>query len=564
MIYTLTFNPSIDYYVTLPKFEVHGLNRVVNEEMMAAGKGINVAKILHALNVPVCVMGFIAGYNGRIIVEELGKLGIYADMIVAAKGNTRINVKVRDDGETEINGRGPVIDDELFALLMAKIAKLNADDVMIISGSLGNGMKSKQLVEICQCLQEKGCMFVLDIADEGLKDVLKYQPFLIKPNKDELEAFFQCTIDDEDLEGYAKRLQQAGAQNILISLGSKGAYLLDRDGRSYRCKALEGQVISTVGAGDSMVAGFLYRYWQTQDHYDSLCWGVACGCATSFAPYLADKEQIHQAYALLYKLYHHHKRYFFFDIDGTLTNDATKQVVPSALKALKKLKDAGHFVAIATGRAHYKARMMMETVGLHDMVCSGGMCLVKDDQIIQNIPLDHEKALAIIELAESLGYGVLLIVDDSIDVHAKNDLFVRQVGPRQEPTNYIFDENMDYQQFENIYKIYVAIDETEEESLIAQTSLGHLRFVKDYLMFQHDAKDEGIIMMMDKLQADRHDVVVFGDDYNDLVMFKAEWTSIAMGNACEALKLKATYVAAKNIEDGIYRTCEKFGWFEAV
>lgn len=564
MIYTLTFNPSIDYYVTLPELKLYGLNRAVNEEMMAAGKGINVAKILHVLNVPVCAMGFIAGYSGMMIVEELGKLGIDTDMVVASKGNTRINVKVKDNGETEINGCGPKIDDELFALLMAKIAKLNADDIMIISGSLGNGMKSKQLAEICQCLQKKGCMFVLDTAKEGLQDALKYQPFLIKPNKDELEAFFQCKIDDEDIDRYAKRLQQAGAQNVLVSLGEKGAYLLGHNGKSYYCKALEGHALSTVGAGDSMVAGFMYCYLQTQDHYEALCWGIACGCATSFAPYLADKKQIDQAYALLYKLYHHHKRYFFFDIDGTLTDNLTKQVVPSALKALKKLQEAGHFVAIATGRAHYKARMMMETVGLHDMVCSGGMCLVKDDQIIQNLPLDHEKAMAIIEQAESLGYGILLIVDDSIGVYAKNDLFVRQVGPRQELTNYIFDENMDYHQFKNIYKIYVAINEAEQESLIAQTSLGHLRFVKEYLMFQHDAKDEGIIMMMEALQADQHDVVVFGDDYNDLVMFKDEWTSIAMGNACEALKAKATFVAAKNIEDGIYRTCEKFGWFESV
>lgn len=564
MIYTLTFNPSIDYYVTLPEIKVHGLNRAINEEMMAAGKGINVAKVLHALNVPVCAWGFIAGFSGRMITDELDRLGIDNDMIEASSGNTRINVKIHDDGETEINGRGPCIDEKLLATLMDKLAMLNNEDVVIISGSLGNGMKGEQLVAICQRLQEKGCMFILDTTGDGFKDSLRYHPFLIKPNKDELEAFFQCTIDNEEIEGYARRLQSFGAQNILVSLGAKGAYLLDHAGKSYYCKALEGQVISTVGAGDSMVAGFLASYLQTKDHYAALCWGIACGCATSFAPYLADKKQIDNAYALLYKLYHHHKRYFFFDIDGTLTDNTTKQVVPSALKALKKLQDAGHFVAIATGRAHYKARMMMETVGLHDMVCSGGMCLVKDDQIIQNLPLDHEKAMAIIERAESLGYGILLIVDDSIDVYAKNDLFVRQVGPRQEQTNYIFDENMDYHQFKNIYKIYVAIDETKEESLIAQTSLGHLRFVKEYLMFQHDAKDEGIIMMMKALQADHHDVVVFGDDYNDLVMFKDEWTSVAMGNACEALKAKATFVTAKNIEDGIYRACEKFGWFESV
>ena len=162
MIYTLTFNPSIDYYVTLPEIKVHGLNRAINEEMMAAGKGINVAKVLHALNVPVCAWGFIAGFSGRMITDELDRLGIDNDMIEASSGNTRINVKIHDDGETEINGCGPCIDEKLLATLMDKLAMLNNEDVVIISGSLGNGMKGEQLVAICQRLQEKGCMFILD------------------------------------------------------------------------------------------------------------------------------------------------------------------------------------------------------------------------------------------------------------------------------------------------------------------------------------------------------------------------------------------------------------------
>ncbi|MDY5252099.1 MAG: HAD-IIB family hydrolase [Erysipelotrichaceae bacterium] len=269
-------------------------------------------------------------------------------------------------------------------------------------------------------------------------------------------------------------------------------------------------------------------------------------------------------YEKWYKLYHPHKRYFFFDIDGTLTDNATKKVVPSALKALKKLQAAGHFVAIATGRAHYKASMMMEELGLHNMVCSGGKCLVMNDEIVENIPLDRDKVLAIIAQATSLGYGILAMIDDSIDVYAKDDLFCQQVGPRKEPTNYIIDPNIDFTQIPHFYKLYVAISSDQENRLTLKESLGHLRFVKDYLMFQHDAKDEGICLFMDKLQQDHKDVVVFGDDHNDLVMFKPRWTSIAMGNACSELKAKATYVTAKNVDDGIYQACEKFGWFKQI
>lgn len=254
------------------------------------------------------------------------------------------------------------------------------------------------------------------------------------------------------------------------------------------------------------------------------------------------------------------KKYFFFDIDGTLTDNQTKKIVPSAQQALHELEKNGHFVAIATGRAHYKARKFMNDIGLKNMVCSGGGALVIDEKLQMNIPLDLSKAKAICHQAEELGYGLLLMLDDSINCYAKNVLFREQVGERQEPTNYIIDPTLNYDQLNAIYKIYVSIPKKEENRLTLKNTLGNLRFVEDYLMFQYDEKKQGILDMMEHLHADPKDVVVFGDDYNDLVMFDPQWFSIAMENACDALKEKANYVTDRNIDDGIYHALKKFGW----
>ena len=259
-----------------------------------------------------------------------------------------------------------------------------------------------------------------------------------------------------------------------------------------------------------------------------------------------------------------HKKYFFFDIDGTLTDRKTNKIVPSAQTALDKLQEAGHFVAIATGRAHYKSINFMKEVGLHNMVCCGGGGLVINDTLIRNIPLDRDKAIALIKEAEEHNIGVLLQLDDSIDVYAKNDLFRQQVGERQEPTRYFIQPDLDYDKLKVIYKIYMSIKPEQESEMKLLNTIGHLRFVPEYFIFQYDAKHQGILDMMKEIQGDLKDVVVFGDDTNDLVMFDSQWTSIAMGNACEELKEKASIVTDANIDDGIYRICEKEGWFNRI
>ena len=238
-------------------------------------------------------------------------------------------------------------------------------------------------------------------------------------------------------------------------------------------------------------------------------------------------------------------KYIFFDIDGTLTDNKTHQIVPSAQKALEKLQANGNFVAIATGRAYYKAKSFMEEVGLTNMVCNGGNGIVLNNRLIKNAPLDRSKALMIINEAERLGYGILVAPFDSIDVYSKNTLFLKQAGYRKEPTRYTIDNQLDYRDLENIYKLYISIPEEKESELTLKDTLGHLRFESEYLMF-HNIDD----------------VVVFGDDYNDLDMFDERFYRIAMGNACDALKAKADYITDRNTNDGIYNACRVHGWIK--
>lgn len=261
------------------------------------------------------------------------------------------------------------------------------------------------------------------------------------------------------------------------------------------------------------------------------------------------------------------KKYFFFDIDGTLTDRKTAKIVPSALEAVNRLQDAGHFVAINTGRAHYKARKFFDENGFNNMVCNGGMGIVIDGKLVENRPLDFEKALWLFRYCVDHGIGVLAAVDDSEKVYAKDFTFYDQIGIRREPTIYIIDENFDPTDFGAIYKLYTATTEEERKKLPFPEDLGYVNFEPDYTIVQHDDKRAGLYRMLELLGVDRPvpgsmDVIVFGDDTNDEDMFAPEFYKIAMGNGHPRLKAMADEVAPDNIDDGIYRVCEKHGWFE--
>ena len=258
------------------------------------------------------------------------------------------------------------------------------------------------------------------------------------------------------------------------------------------------------------------------------------------------------------------KKYFFFDIDGTLTDRATGRIVPSAQEAVYRLQKAGHFVSIATGRAAYKSIGFARDHGFANMVCNGGHGIYIDGILRENEPIDYDKALAIYREAVSLGYGVLCAMDDSQKVYARDFAFYDQVGPRREPTTYIIDEKFDPADWDAIYKLYVSIPKEEESRMTLLNTLGNLRFVPQYLMYQWDDKKAGILRMLELTGGSAEDVVVFGDDTNDLVMFDPQFYCVAMGNGTDSLKAKADFVAAANVEDGIWKTCEAHGWFEPL
>lgn len=256
------------------------------------------------------------------------------------------------------------------------------------------------------------------------------------------------------------------------------------------------------------------------------------------------------------------KKYFFFDIDGTLTIKETGEVIPSVIETIRKLKEKGHFVCIATGRAFYKTKDFAKKIGIDYIVSNGGCAISKNGQLIENKPLNHDKAVRLCNQARELGFGVLVAVDDSIDVFMIDEVFVKSVGYRQEPTRYYYDSSLDYNDIKDIYKIYVAVSKEDEHLLTAKEGMGYIRFADPYLTFQHDEKDKGIERMIEYIGGKIEDVVVFGDDYNDLVMFQDKWTSIAMGNACIELKEKASFVTKTNKDNGIEYACRYHGWID--
>lgn len=292
MIYTVTFNPAIDYVLHTDRIQTGCVNRSESEEIFFGGKGINVSAVLAELGVKSKALGFIAGFTGEAIEQGVKGMGIDADFVKLKSGNSRINVKLKADEETEINGQGPHIDSEYIDKLMEKLDEIKDGDILVLAGSIPNSLPDDIYERILSRLSDRDIRVVADTAKGLLTSILKYHPFLIKPNNFELSEIFGINITtyDEIVE-HAVKLQAMGAGNVLVSMAEKGAVLLDERGKLYKCGACTGTVKNSVGAGDSMLAGFIAGF--DGENYDyALKLGTACGGATAFSDGLAKKELI--------------------------------------------------------------------------------------------------------------------------------------------------------------------------------------------------------------------------------------------------------------------------------
>lgn len=293
MVYTVTFNPALDYVVRVDGFQVGEVNRTSREEIQLGGKGINVSTVLSHLGVENVALGFLAGFTGQALEEGLRREGIHTDFIWLEQGLTRINVKIKAGQESEINGQGPNIDAAALDQLFRKLDKLERDDVLIVSGSVPSTLPGDVYEQILARLQGRGIHFVVDATRDLLCNVLPYHPFLIKPNNIELGEIFGRTLHtDEEIRDCAARLQQRGARNVLVSMAGDGSLLLDETGACYRLGVPKGQVRNSVGAGDSMVAGFVAGWLKTGDYAYAQRLGAAAGSATAFSDGLATGDQI--------------------------------------------------------------------------------------------------------------------------------------------------------------------------------------------------------------------------------------------------------------------------------
>ena len=293
MIYTVTFNPAIDYVVRMDQFILDTVNRTTAEEIYYGGKGINVSTVLKELGQDSVALGFIAGFTGNEIAQGLKKQGIQTDFICLKEGMSRINVKIKAQQETEINGQGPHIDAQALEALFQKLDLLQKDDVLILAGSIPSSMPEDSYEQIMKRMDGKGILTVVDATKNLLVNVLKYHPFLVKPNNHELGEIFQTVLktSDEIVEA-AKKLQQMGARNVLISMAGDGAILVAENGEIHQIGVPKGTVQNSVGAGDSMVAGFMAGYLEKNDYLYALRLGTAPGSATAFSKGLAVKEEI--------------------------------------------------------------------------------------------------------------------------------------------------------------------------------------------------------------------------------------------------------------------------------
>ena len=299
MIYTVTFNPCLDYVVNVDTLTLGAVNRVSRETVMAGGKGVNVSIVLKNLGHASCAWGFLAGFTGDEIARRLRDMGIDTDFISVREGMSRINVKVKAAEETEINGIGPAITEADVEALYAKIDQLTADDILIVSGSVPATMPGDIYERILARLDGRGVRIVVDATRDLLVNVLPYHPFLIKPNNHELGEIFDVVLTTrEDVVPYAKKLQERGARNVLVSMAGEGAVLVTEDGDVIESPSPKGTVVNSVGAGDSMVAGFVAGYLESDGSYEqAFRMGVCTGSASAFSLGLATRDQVEELLA---------------------------------------------------------------------------------------------------------------------------------------------------------------------------------------------------------------------------------------------------------------------------
>lgn len=295
MIYTLTFNPAIDLVIQVPNCTLGNLNRSTQESYVVGGKGINMSVVLNRLGKQTIATGFLGGFSGEYIEKQLEEEGIQTHFI-PVEGITRINVKVKSNEETEINAAGAVVSTEQLEQLLRYLSnELKEGDVVFLAGNNAPGLTSQAYLRVAQLCQEKNVLLVLDTNKELLTECLPYRPFLIKPNHHELGEIFNTVIHNrEDIMYYAEKLQQQGARNVLVSRGGEGALLMTEDGHVFESNVPKGQVVNSVGAGDSMLAGFMACYLDTKDYALSLQQGAATGSATAFSTGIATKDYINE------------------------------------------------------------------------------------------------------------------------------------------------------------------------------------------------------------------------------------------------------------------------------
>ncbi|MBQ7707641.1 MAG: 1-phosphofructokinase [Lachnospiraceae bacterium] len=298
MVYTVTLNPSLDYIVTVDDLKLGLTNRTSSEMILPGGKGVNVSTVLSNLGIQNTAFYFAAGFVGEEITKRIKKMGINADFITVDEGNSRINIKIKNIDGTEINGSGPDISKEKLDELMEKLDSIKDKDILALAGSIPSSVPASIYADIMERLSDKDIDIVVDASKDLLLNVLKYRPFLIKPNNHELGEIFGIKLDSrESVIPYANKLRDMGAKNVLVSLAGKGAVLVCEDGTVYESEAPEGELVNAVGAGDSMVAGFIAGWLENKNMEYAFKMGIAAGSASAFSEYLATREEIIKVYS---------------------------------------------------------------------------------------------------------------------------------------------------------------------------------------------------------------------------------------------------------------------------